>query len=141
VLTHVSIVFIHSILGHPERSWTSELSSTPAKSSNRSDGFLSSFRKNPTANPTSRGAFWPADFVPEDFQCARVLTYGYHAVSKHFGEKGRSLLYIGKDFLERLAAVRFTQPNRPVLFVAHGVGGLVLKAVSRCSPNCSLKGD
>ena len=62
--------------------------------------------------------------ISEDLPRARVLIYGYDlsstaAISEH-----------ARHLLEKLTNARKTCPERPILFVAHSLGGVILKQVS-----------
>ena len=60
------------------------------------------------------------------------MNFGYH--SNWTGsdvERSRTTIY-AKDLLKRLANFRKGCPERPILFVAHRLGGLIVKEVSDC---------
>lgn len=73
------------------------------------------------------GVFWPGSLVPEDFPRARIMTFGYDAdvvrlwtiaSSNRLGDHGKSLVYALLDQREQVG-------QRPIIFVAHSLGGLV----------------
>jgi hypothetical protein len=67
---------------------------------------------------------------------ARVLTYGYDSHIKHrlAASLNRDTVYdIAEDFLVSLEANRRQDPSRPILFVAHSLGGIVVKETLRRS--------
>lgn len=67
---------------------------------------------------------------------ARVLVYGYDTNVRHsLGTPiSKNTVYdIALDFLKSLEAERRSQPARPLLFVAHSLGGIVVKEVLRRS--------
>lgn len=72
--------------------------------------------------------FWPADLLPADCPSARVLLYGYDSkITKYMvgATNKNSLLSHSKDLL--FALERHTVPNRPLVFLAHSLGGIVVK--------------
>ena len=137
------IVFVHGLQGHPESTWTfSEGTNNQASTKPPSKG--SFFRRSAKAAATEPAAelpgtpppsntFWPRDFLLEDFPKARVFTYGYDSSVSHFfsGPANRdNILDRGRDLLERLAPQREKVRGRRIIFIAHSLGGLVVKSVS-----------
>ena len=95
---NVSIVFIHGLTGNREKTWT---------------------HRNST--------FWPGALLPQDFPRARIMTFGYDAdvvrfwtiaSSNRLDDHGKSLAYALLDQREQVG-------QRPIVFVAHSLGGLV----------------
>ena len=67
---------------------------------------------------------------------ARVLTYGYDTNIRHRFDApiSKSTVYdIGKDLLVSLEAERRSEPSRPLVFIAHSLGGIVVKEALRRS--------
>jgi hypothetical protein len=102
-------VFIHGLGGHPERTWTySEKSRSKSK---------------------VVSVFWPRDLLNKDFPNVRVLTYGYDShVSRFFSATNQSGIFAhGKKFLLALKRKRKESPKRPLIFLAHSLGGIITK--------------
>ena len=100
-LTAPSIVFVHGLTGNREKTWTHKSTKT----------------------------FWRRELLPLDLPDARILTYGYDAdIVKVMNTASSSTLRDnGKAFAEDLAARRRRTKtvNRPLILVAHSLGGLV----------------
>jgi hypothetical protein len=83
--------------------------------------------------------YWPRDLVPIAVPNARVLTYGYDTSPTHCGgyamEKSK-VQDIAWDFLVGLEAARRVQSLRPLLLVAHSLGGIVVMEALRRSSGC-----
>ncbi|VUC23220.1 unnamed protein product [Clonostachys rosea] len=143
----LDIVFVHGFNGHPERTWTHktvEATSRNEPHGNRRHDRPSKFRKlNPFSESRQIGIiphgghiYWPRDLVPKVIPDARVLSYGYDAkiqqpsgppVSTH------TVYDIYNDFSIVLEAKRRGDPKRPIIFVAHSLGGIVVKGLlHRC---------
>ena len=97
-----SIVAIHGLGGHPLKTWMEE------------------------------DRLWLRDFLPTSIPKARILTYGYDS-GVAFGSSASNITDFARDLLERIRAKRRrTTQERPIIFVCHSMGGIVLKKV--CSP-------
>lgn len=79
--------------------------------------------------------FWPKDALAEDFSALRIAAYGYDSrVSNFFsGSAGQTTIVgHGRSLLNELESFRRGIPtDRPIVFVAHSLGGLVLKEALR----------
>jgi predicted alpha/beta hydrolase family esterase len=86
-------------------------------------------------NPSRSPVFWPADLLPALCPRARVLMYGYDTKVTNYmaSPTNKNSIYShAKDLLFALS--RETDFGRPLVFVAHSLGGIVVKEV--CVP-CS----
>lgn len=88
------------------------------------------------------GNMWLRDFLPEDLQenhhSARILTYGYD--TRLAGSMSGAYIYdLSKQFLEAVEDARCREPHRPIIFIGHSLGGLVIKQV--CNYNSPFKSD
>lgn len=68
---------------------------------------------------------WLRDFLPSKVPEARILLFGYDS-SVINGSK-MHLTDHAKNLLNRLESKRTAAPERPILFIAHSLGGLVVK--------------
>ena len=88
------------------------------------------------ANNRKRKLCWPVDLVPKSLLGARVLTYGYDTHIRHLvaGRVSETTLHsYASDFLAVLESKHRNNPTRPVVFVAHNLGGLLVKETLRQS--------
>jgi hypothetical protein len=70
------------------------------------------------------------------FKDFRVLTYGYDSHVAHFfggGANQTNIFGHGASLLNALEARRRDDPRRPIIFIVHSLGGLVLKEALRRS--------
>ncbi|RYP68486.1 hypothetical protein DL771_006638 [Monosporascus sp. 5C6A] len=88
---------------------------------------------------SSTPVYWPRDLLPKTIPYARVLTHGYDTHLRHVLDRplNRATVYdIAWDFLVALEAERRHEPSRPILFVAHSLGGIIVKEMLRRSNSC-----
>lgn len=69
--------------------------------------------------------FWPLDLIPNDFPNARVLIFGYKSA---LGSTSTGLSDLGHQLLDSLSDIRTSCLKRPLIFVGHSLGGLVIKS-------------
>lgn len=95
------IVFVHGLNGNREQTWT--VAST----------------------------FWPQDLLPNDLPHVRVIAWGYNANVLHISMPSSQNSIFGHvhSLLQDIERLRQTQEeqNRPIVFVGHSLGGLVIK--------------
>ncbi|KAH7156057.1 hypothetical protein EDB81DRAFT_716016 [Dactylonectria macrodidyma] len=146
----LDIVFVHGFTGHPERTWRHKRGD-PRQSENDIDDTSEPqpkarrFNPFPTFRPDnnavySSSVYWPRDLLPTTVPNARVLTYGYDTNIRHWANQPVSrntVRDIGWDFLVALEAGRRDAPTRPLLFIVHSLGGIVVKEMLRRSSGCS----
>lgn len=120
------LVFVHGLQGHPQRTWQSS-----ARAQHHKSGLNPLKRWKPQQKDKDEaGLFWPADLIPLDFPTLRVLTYGYDSVVTrgHASSTSKNRLFEhGNSLLNALSRSRNNLSNRPIIFVAHSLGGLVVK--------------
>lgn len=107
----VDICFLHGLTGNRDSTWTAKGQQTP----------------------------WPAALLPSIVQKARILTYGYDAyvVRKSATASKNRLIDHAKNFLTDLSNDReeWNAVSRPLIIVAHSMGGLVCKKAILLSRN------
>jgi hypothetical protein len=87
--------------------------------------------RNTATATLRRDVFWPRDLLPFTVPNARIITYGYDTKIRHtlVGPVSKNnVVDHGWDLLCALEEVRRDDPSRPLLFIAHSLGGLVAKA-------------
>lgn len=85
--------------------------------------------------------FWPGDLLPRDCSGARILTWGYDSRITRFHTAPTNKNDIFSHAQDLLCALSAERPlNRPIIFVAHSLGGIIVKDVStRASINSILR--
>ncbi|PSK36144.1 hypothetical protein B9Z65_5959 [Elsinoe australis] len=99
----VDVVFVHGLTGNRDKTWTH----------------------------ASTSCFWPEELLPTDLPNARVYTYGYDADVIHVLEQASQsrIANHAQTLLSTLANARERSEtaDRPLFFVAHSLGGLVVE--------------
>lgn len=106
----VDLCFVHGLGGHRETTWTADGQSVP----------------------------WPKAILPSTLGRAHILTYGYDAhVVRTSVASGNRLMDHSNDLLNDLTRYREKHNTvaRPLIFIAHSLGGIVCKAAILRSRN------
>jgi hypothetical protein len=121
LLTENSIVFVHGLQGHPEKTFTavSPISRPLSESTNpekKSKNPFSRFKKNSGSNERSSlgsssfSVFWPFDLLASEphFAKARILTWGYNSqVTEMFSAVSHeNISQQGHNFMVALQQIR-----------------------------------
>lgn len=104
----LDVIFIHGLTGSPTETWA-----------------------------TSDGAaeFWP-EWLGQEFPNISVCTIGYPAsIFQSFSKPDMNLHERANNMLEQLAS--FGIGERPIMFITHSLGGLLVKAMLRASSECN----
>ncbi|KAF3023462.1 hypothetical protein E8E14_001444 [Neopestalotiopsis sp. 37M] len=132
-----------------KRGHASILRRISSKISARSSGKITSIESRSVtplagnANNDSAPVYWPRDLAPQNCPKSRILVFGYDTkISKYLTSPTNKnhVLSHGKDLL--FAVGRRRPHNRPLLFIAHSLGGIVVKealAASSTSADASMK--
>ncbi|EXJ76155.1 uncharacterized protein A1O5_00663 [Cladophialophora psammophila CBS 110553] len=82
---------------------------------------------NTWTHPKSK-AFWLKDFLPQQIPDARIMTFGYNADAA-FGQSTAEVIDHAKSLLANLIDKReeAEEIERPLIFIAHSLGGIVVK--------------
>ncbi|CUS12309.1 unnamed protein product, partial [Tuber aestivum] len=115
----VDIVAVHGLKGDVYRTWT-------AKGS----------------EPGEKDVFWLKDLLPEEVPNARILAYGYDAdPSKMFESTSTNMVHHHATTL--ISELHFyrrkaDEQRRPIVFICHSLGGIVVKRGLIYSASCNL---
>ncbi|KAI9162705.1 putative Kinesin light chain [Paramyrothecium foliicola] len=140
IASNISVIFVHGLKGHPERTWghrrheTPEAEDTSSHKQRKSTRSFLGFDKFSSKTVKSRGKpapvrrFWPEEFLAQDLPEARVWTYGYncHVIEDTFKPNNKNNI----SQHARDLAVKFDQSinnEDPVVFIAHSLGGIIVK--------------
>ena len=131
------VIFVHGLQGHPRKTWQfpPRVDVSPKPAQNRGPSGIFGFWKTSEPEPEfgkPASVFWPKDLLPADQNDIRILTYGYDShVSRFFkGPANKlNLSQHGEALLNRVDGERqrSNSAGRPIVFVAHSLGGLLVK--------------
>lgn len=134
------LVFVHGLQGHPRKTWNfsgSTREKVLSTNSNEKKGGIFGLRKSGpqwSEKKVKKSLYWPTDLLPNDVQNIRILTYGYDSHVTRFFQGAANQTNIsdhGRSFLNDLSSQRRTCRKRPIIFVAHSLGGLIVKEALR----------
>ncbi|KAI5926246.1 hypothetical protein F4810DRAFT_586605 [Camillea tinctor] len=75
---------------------------------------------------TSRDKLWLRDFLPLRFRRARIFIYSYNSnVAFQTGTAG--VREQAEQVLNQVHTARSSQPDRPLMFICHSLGGIIIK--------------
>ncbi|KAK4465805.1 hypothetical protein QBC42DRAFT_332991 [Cladorrhinum samala] len=96
---NLDVVFVHGLRGHPIDTWSVD------------------------------NVCWPRDLLKDDFPDARIISYGYDANIDNLGSNASQNGIFGhcQNLAARLAHLRYSAPDRPIIWIGHSLGGLVIK--------------
>ncbi|XP_044982869.1 uncharacterized protein LOC123449647 isoform X1 [Hordeum vulgare subsp. vulgare] len=115
----VDVVFIHGLRGGPFNSWRI----ADDKSSTTKAGLVESIDED----AGKEGTCWPRQWLSSDFPQARFLTVKYKTNLTQWTGASLSLQEVSSMLLRKLVAAGIG--SRPVVFVTHSMGGLVVKQI------------
>ncbi|KAH8886603.1 hypothetical protein GQ53DRAFT_875256, partial [Thozetella sp. PMI_491] len=139
----VDIVLVHGLQGHPYNTWAAkcpggiEEDYQPTASSLPSDKNEKNLAKD-GASDTRDTVYWPRDFLPLECPRARIIVWGYDTKVTKLIVKSvnkTSLFSHAKDLMYALSRER--PVGRRTIFVAHSLGGIVVKEML-CNSSTSV---
>lgn len=142
---------VHGLFGHPKKTWSrntpndaSERDSAnrefPSESSDESETETPPQKKRRTnSRELFHDVFWPRDLLPKAFPQARIVTWGYDVQIEQFltATSQASIFHHAETLLSDLVMVRKSEAGnpRPLIFIAHSLGGIVVKDALSLSGN------
>lgn len=128
--TIADVCFVHGLGGHPYKTWRyraekgRKLRNVPRWISSLGD-------KNDESRQTqAEECYWPYDLLKKDFDAVRIMTYGYDSSPSHWYKSRTNQMTIDQHtqtMLQRISSVRANHRKRPIIFVAHSLGGILVK--------------
>jgi hypothetical protein len=112
----IDVIFVHGLRGGPYKTWRMTEDKTSTKS-----GLVEKIDQE--AGKT--GTFWPGEWLSTDFPKARLFTLKYKTNLTQWSGASLPLQEVSSMLLEKLVAAGIG--DRPVVFVTHSMGGLVVK--------------
>jgi hypothetical protein len=82
-----------------------------------------------------KDVFWPRDLLKDDFPKARIMTFGYNTniTRGYYPAHQGNIFSHARDLLYGLEAKRRKVVDRDLVFIAHSLGGILVKEVLRRS--------
>ncbi|KAL5558586.1 hypothetical protein UlMin_034797 [Ulmus minor] len=112
----LDVVFLHGLRGGPFKTWRIAEDKSSTKS-----GLVEKIDQE----AGKQGTFWPGEWLSDDFPQARMFTLKYKTNLTQWSGASLPLQEVSSMLLEKLVAAGIG--DRPVVFVTHSMGGLVVK--------------
>lgn len=139
------VCFVHGLGGNPFTTWqyragdarsenkryegSSDRKGTLSRTIQRFSHFGKRYKESGPAE-TNVSCFWPFDFLRRDFDNARIFTYGYDSSPTHWYKGATTQMTIDQHtqtMLQKISDHRVHCPTRPIILVAHSLGGILVK--------------
>ncbi|KAL6296298.1 hypothetical protein ACE6H2_004440 [Prunus campanulata] len=112
----LDVVFVHGLRGGPYKTWRISEDKSSTKS-----GLVEKIDQE----AGKLGTFWPGEWLSADFPQARMFSLKYKTNLTQWSGASLPLQEVSSMLLEKLVSAGIG--NRPVVFVTHSMGGLVVK--------------
>ncbi|KAH9612889.1 hypothetical protein KSS87_017558 [Heliosperma pusillum] len=112
----IDVIFVHGLRGGPFKSWRISEDKSSTKS-----GLVEKIDQE----AGKQGTFWPGEWLSADFPHARLFTLKYKTNLTQWSGASLPLQEVSSMLLDKLVAAGIG--SRPVVFVTHSMGGLVVK--------------
>ncbi|KAK8649004.1 hypothetical protein V6N13_129742 [Hibiscus sabdariffa] len=117
-IPQMDIVFVHGLRGGPYKTWRIAEDKSSTKS-----GLVEKIDEE----AGKLGTFWPGEWLSADFPHARLFSLKYKTNLTQWSGASLPLQEVSSMLLKKLVAAGIG--NRPVVFVTHSLGGLVVKQI------------
>ncbi|KAL9270513.1 SERAC1-like protein [Drosera capensis] len=114
----IDIIFVHGLRGGPLKTWRLYDTNLSNKSSLVEKIDLEAGKQD---------TFWPGEWLSADFPHARIFTLKYKTNLTQWSGASLPLQEVSSMLLEKLVAADIGK--RPIVFVSHSMGGLVVKQI------------
>ncbi|KAE8653978.1 hypothetical protein F3Y22_tig00117056pilonHSYRG00609 [Hibiscus syriacus] len=115
-IPQMDIVFVHGLRGGPYKTWRISEDKSSTKS-----GLVEKIDEE----AGKLGTFWPGEWLSGDFPHARLFSLKYKTNLTQWSGASLPLQEVSSMLLKKLVAAGIG--SRPVVFVTHSLGGLVVK--------------
>ncbi|KAK8369696.1 hypothetical protein V6Z12_A01G127700 [Gossypium hirsutum] len=115
-IPQMDIVFVHGLRGGPYKTWRIAEDKSSTKS-----GLVEKIDEE----AGKLGTFWPGEWLSADFPQARLFSLKYKTNLTQWSGASLPLQEVSSMLLKKLVAAGIG--SRPVVFVTHSLGGLVVK--------------
>ncbi|KAL0366170.1 UNVERIFIED_CONTAM: protein SERAC1 [Sesamum radiatum] len=112
----LDVVFVHGLRGGPFKTWRLSEDKSSTKS-----GLVEKIDEE----AGKQGTFWPGEWLAADFPHARLFSLKYKTNLTQWSGASLPLQEVSSMLLDKLVAAGIG--DRPVVFVTHSMGGLVVK--------------
>ncbi|KAI3460251.1 hypothetical protein Pfo_016914 [Paulownia fortunei] len=112
----LDVVFVHGLRGGPFKTWRLSEDKSSTKS-----GLVEKIDED----AGKQGTFWPGEWLAVDFPHARLFSLKYKTNLTQWSGASLPLQEVSSMLLDKLVAAGIG--DRPVVFVTHSMGGLVVK--------------
>ncbi|KAM7204215.1 hypothetical protein V8F20_003628 [Naviculisporaceae sp. PSN 640] len=126
------IIFVHGLMGHPVKTWLfGSMPGVRTENGHPRSRLRSIFRskgKKEATSSSAQPAYWPLFLAYEgNF---RILTYGYdsHPVRLFSPTNQMSIVNHAEQLMAKVTWKRTSCHGRPLIFVCHSLGGILVKA-------------
>ena len=128
------LIFVHGLMGHPRKTW--QCGKTPKETKSKTHSIFPWNKKDKASRmrhdqaTSKKLCYWPFDLLPLDVKNVRILTYGYDSHPSHFctGPTNRmTISQHAENLLRKIVDLRSGHSSRPIIFVAHSLGGILVK--------------
>ncbi|EPE33326.1 alpha/beta-Hydrolase [Glarea lozoyensis ATCC 20868] len=129
------IIFVHGLFGHTEHTWTFNGPQAPISKSDIWSLYGLASKVDDLGHKPSPKApkiFWPEKLLPVSFPNSRMFTWGFQSDIKMFFDSSddkNTLDYLANRLLEDVLDHNWRGrcSERPIVFLAHSLGGLIVK--------------